>query len=96
MKANRLGIELSPIESVAWQRQPYLAVGPVLRGLVGPLRGFRSARPYRSLRLEGEAEKGFLADLEDLAGLEGDLGLGIGQFIPIEFDPALGDEAAGF
>ena len=36
LQANRLDIELSPIESVAWQRQPYLAVGPGLRGLVGP------------------------------------------------------------
>jgi len=45
--------------------------------------------------LEEDAEEGFFSDLEDLARGEGDFGLGISQFSAIDFDTALGDEAAG-
>jgi len=43
-----------------------------------------------------DSKKSFFTDLEDLAGLKGDFGLGIGQFGAVQLDPSLGDESARF
>ena len=65
---NRLGIELSPIESVALQRQPYLAVGLGLRGLQANRLGIELS-PIESVALQRQP---YLAVGLRLRGLVGE------------------------
>ena len=70
---NRLGIELSPIDAVALQRQPYLTVGLRLRGLQANRLGIELS-PIESVALQRQP---YLAVGLGLRGLVGpDLRIG--------------------